>query len=531
MYTNNNDSNSKRQTRTKLTDMGVVVIDDEHSSNGTYSNEINGKSESAQQANENEPKQSLLNEGDAPVDMTLVTLKEKRSRFKRVLIAGGVTVGLFCLLFGAAYLWLSNGSRQSEEHKVSANSSSSNKANEQPQGITAEEISQELNKHTAEKENQTAQTSANPTDGSSPGSSSSPITDRLPNEDLSATVNSNDAANRNGNDLATANTTSQSMSYSNNSASNRASVNNSSPTISSLQDNSSFVPTRSIRVSALQPDKTEVGKSNNKPQSASEGITTSPESRATRKSNAVALPPFGTMLPVRTVGTVFTLRSDSYVRLQLTRDMSGQGWALKRGTEFYGTVRGADIETSRVFISIIGFIEPNTNRFVRLQGSVIGSDGADGVRGKKHKLNSGWINALKKVGTEILDTAKSAATGIGRRPIIITETSPSVVDPIAEEISGLVVNKNGFVEVPAGTACYVSVTTLPNEIQGVDAVGDVSLPDENISKANHSLKQNQLSEQEVAELLTNGNKEEIRLALPRMSVQMRRVAEAFLVNK
>lgn len=530
MYTNNNDGNSKQQTRTKLTDMGVVVIDEEHSSNETYSsNEIIGKSESAQQSNQDEPKQSLLNEGDAPVDMTLVTAKEKNGRFKRVLIAGGVTLGLLCLLFGAAYFWLSSGSRQSEEHKVTANNSSSNKANEQPQSITVEEISQELNKHTAESNNASEQTSTNQIGGSS---SSSPITDKLPNEDLSATVNSNDVANRSVNNVA-ANSLSQSTSSSNNSASSAASTNNSSSTVSLSQENASFVPTRSIRVSALQKDKTEEGKSNDKPQSASKIISTQTGDVSTRKINSIVLPPFGTMLPVRTVGTVFTLRSDSYIRLQLTRDVSGQGWALKRGTEFYGTVRGAELETERAFISIVGFIASNTNRFVRLQGSVMGSDGADGVRGKKHKLNSGWVNALKKVGAEVLDTAKSAATGIGRRPIIITDTSPRMIDPIAEEISGLVINKNGFVEVPAGTPCYVSVTTLPNEVQGVDAVGDVTSFNANVSSfnSNQSRNQNGLSEQELAYLLTGGDKEETRLALLRMSPQMRRVAEAFLVNK
>jgi len=489
-----------------------------------------------------------LNEGDAPVDIMLVTVKEKRRRFKRVLIAGGVTLCLFCLLFGTAYLWLSSGSRQSDEHKVTADASSSNKANEQTQGITAEEISRELNKHTANN-NESEQISTNQIEDSS-STSNNPNIDRLPNEDLSSTVNSNETANRNVNDVAanSSNSSSQNTAYSNKATSNTESANNPS-SLSSSQNNSSFVPTRSIQVGLLQSDKEKKDErtlqSSSSTKTANINQTTfqrnqtaidenqancASENTTTRKNNvSVPLPPFGTMLPVRTVGTVFTLRSDSYVRLELIRDISGQGWTLKRGTEFYGTVRGADIETSRVFISITGFIDPNINRFVRLQGSVMGSDGADGARGKKHKLNSGWVNALKKVGAEILDTAKSAATGIGRRPIIITNTSPGIVDPIAEEISGLVVNKNGFVEILAGTACYVLVTILPNETQGVDA--DVSLPNVSSSKANQSTNQNQLSEEELADLLTDGDKEEIRLAFPRMSPQMRRVAEAFLANK
>ncbi len=45
---------------------------------------------------------------------------------------------------------------------------------------------------------------------------------------------------------------------------------------------------------------------------------------------AAVLPPFGTMLPVRTQGVIFTLRNNAYARFELTSDASGKGWA--RGT-------------------------------------------------------------------------------------------------------------------------------------------------------------------------------------------------------
>src|SRR5262249_27528130 len=38
------------------------------------------------------------------------------------------------------------------------------------------------------------------------------------------------------------------------------------------------------------------------------------------KPTPAVLPPFGTMLPVRTQGVIFTLRNNSYARLELTRD-------------------------------------------------------------------------------------------------------------------------------------------------------------------------------------------------------------------
>ncbi|HYX30289.1 MAG TPA: hypothetical protein VE863_17245, partial [Pyrinomonadaceae bacterium] len=44
------------------------------------------------------------------------------------------------------------------------------------------------------------------------------------------------------------------------------------------------------------------------------------------------LPPFGTMLPVRTQGVIFTLRNNSYARLELIRDVAGNGWSLPKGT-------------------------------------------------------------------------------------------------------------------------------------------------------------------------------------------------------
>src|SRR5262245_21292049 len=45
----------------------------------------------------------------------------------------------------------------------------------------------------------------------------------------------------------------------------------------------------------------------------------------------VALPSFGALLPVRTLGAIYTLRP-SLARFELTRDMRGEGWTMKKGT-------------------------------------------------------------------------------------------------------------------------------------------------------------------------------------------------------
>lgn len=55
---------------------------------------------------------------------------------------------------------------------------------------------------------------------------------------------------------------------------------------------------------------------------------------------APPLPPFGQMLPVRTLGAIYTLRQGSLTRFELTRDSDGPGWSLPRGTVFVGTLRG-----------------------------------------------------------------------------------------------------------------------------------------------------------------------------------------------
>ncbi|HWP56071.1 MAG TPA: hypothetical protein VN476_18205, partial [Pyrinomonadaceae bacterium] len=62
----------------------------------------------------------------------------------------------------------------------------------------------------------------------------------------------------------------------------------------------------------------------------SSGENKSPIANSTKLAPAV-LPPFGTMLPVRTQGVIFTLRNDSYARLELMRDAAGEGWSLPKG--------------------------------------------------------------------------------------------------------------------------------------------------------------------------------------------------------
>jgi hypothetical protein len=551
MYTNGDNDNQnngrKRVPVTRMTDMGVEVIDapptakkeraeDDAKMQGTG---VRGKRVSKAQ--------SLLDEDDAPATADLVNVEEKRGTKKRVVTAAVVIIGLLVVLTALAYFWLGRSAKNGMAYQVKSSDGSRGAAptNEQTQGITAEEIARELGKPNAANSTTASQSSDTSLGGKS-STQGNPITDRLPLDDYSTTVNPNQSTTQ------TATTGTQPAA---NGIANQGTETSTGLTAAESEratDSESSVE-HSIRVSTLQ--KTTQDGANSSANSSSQnstGTSTASPANAPNKSDAsssgrkneetgVPLPPLGTMLPVRTLGAVFTLRADSYVRMQLTRDMEGRGWSLRRGTEFYGIVRGADIETGRAYISLVGFVDTNTNRMVRLQGNLLGGDGADGVRGIKHKLDSGWSRAFKLAGAAALDAVSNIAAGIGRRPVYVGEIygsgAPRAMSPIAQEISGISQGSgrrvSGFVEVPAGSSCYLLVMTSPREIQGVDA--DVSLPAaselERLSDSNQPRTQGLMSEQELAELMTQGSPDDIRNALPRLSPQMRRVAVAFLLGR
>ena len=82
-------------------------------------------------------------------------------------------------------------------------------------------------------------------------------------------------------------------------------------------------------------------------------IQTSRESKlavpVTVKPAPPTVPPFGTMLPVRTQGVIFTLRNNLYARLEMTRDVFGNGWSqglVRR--EIHASWRGLFDVTIRV---------------------------------------------------------------------------------------------------------------------------------------------------------------------------------------
>ena len=240
----------------------------------------------------------------------------------------------------------------------------------------------------------------------------------------------------------------------------------------------------------------------------------------------IVLPAFGSILPVRTLGKIYTLRSGSTIRLELTRYVSGEGWALPKGTVLIGQVRGS--ERDRAFIAVNGFIEPSRGRFVNLTAEVLGDDGGSGIRGKFHKLSSGWSRAFARVGSAAVNVAGAiAGSRISGQPVIITDIGSRTVSPLSYELDSSLLQQNrGFVEVPAGTAGFVMVTTLPGEVKAVDAEHE-HLPSEPNAR---TAVQSALSEEELAFLLTSGDAARIREALPRMSPATRRIAETAIAE-
>lgn len=248
----------------------------------------------------------------------------------------------------------------------------------------------------------------------------------------------------------------------------------------------------------------------------------------------VALPPFGSMLPVRTIGGLYTLRSGALARLELTRDIVGNGWTMKRGTILVGTTKGGEYD--RAYVTIIGFIAPESGKLVKLGGDVLGGDGAAGLKGKSRQVDSRWTRILSQLSDAALSVTTAALGGRGNGTVIISDGARSpLINPVSEELNGLIGtqpdrNKRaGFVEVVAGTPGYVMVTHLPTAIKGTEANADLDAQSlAALSDLDAVRPATGISEREFADLIANGSADEIRARLQRMSPEMRKIALAVL---
>jgi len=414
----------------------------------------------------------------------------------------GALLGVVVLVVAVVVIWFMVGNGATRKAKVPVNAGSSTSAQQNEEGMTRQAI-QELNSGPGVTFGDGSVARPQPSHAAeqvvTQSVSNEPVTQLPPtvNPNLSSTVD---------------------PARSSNSSTQASDSNSQSSSVSKVVSGSERNNERSVRIGEdfVAPAKREAA---------------SPERAKGEESSAgaVALPSFGSMLPVRSLGVIYTLRSGGLVRFELTRDVKGKGWFLPHGTVLVGALRGSEYD--RAFISLIGFIDSGSGRFVKITGDVLGSDGGTGVRGKRRKMSSGWSKVLGKVGEASLSIAGSLASSVGRRPVIITDAFGGAGSRVTSEFDGALLNKdrNVFVEVAAGTSCYVMITELPEAVQGVDALAKFSGRDvESRADSDQRRDATGISEHELAELIQSGDPERIKLALPRMTPEMRRVAEAVM---
>jgi hypothetical protein len=222
------------------------------------------------------------------------------------------------------------------------------------------------------------------------------------------------------------------------------------------------------------------------------------------------------MLPVRTQGVIFTLRNNSYARMELTRDCAGPGWSLPKGAILVGRTTGGEYD--RAFVNIIGYIDPRDNKLVKMSGDVLGADGAAGIPGKRIGVDRNRLKqTLRKVASSGVQVAGMMAGALtGRGTVVIDGAGNRLMNPITDEARGLVGNgndRNSFVKVPAGEAAYIMVADLPKSQPAIDAPGENEL----------TTAARALTDREVMELILFGTPEDIRAATPLMSDEQKQL--------
>ncbi len=248
-------------------------------------------------------------------------------------------------------------------------------------------------------------------------------------------------------------------------------------------------------------------------------ISSNNSSRRLVSSNETAnVPAFGTLLPVRFLGAIYTLReSGGLVRMELSRAVEKGGFSYPAGTIVVGRLRGS--EYNRAFISIIGAIDPKSGKLVKFEGEILGVDGASGVTGIR-KSSKSWgarfLAGLREAGGQ----AAGVLASRGRRgggTIVLSGTGG-----LSGEVSSIIrgnSQENSFVVIKAGTEAYVLITDLPAEQRSNDIYETQKL-----AETGNDLPGLNLSESEMADILSTDDPNKIRVALLKMSPQFRALA-------
>ncbi|MGH9970778.1 MAG: hypothetical protein ACREBG_23710 [Pyrinomonadaceae bacterium] len=159
----------------------------------------------------------------------------------------------------------------------------------------------------------------------------------------------------------------------NNTSSNQQLVVNTQPSSKTVEESETATtfqsranPTQSIFVDDAPKPAAALRRSSSANLAASLANKSAPDKS---KLQSTVLPPFGTMLPVRTQSVILTVRNNSYARLELTRDLKGEGWSLPKGTVLIGHTGGSEVD--RAVVNIIGYLDPRENRFVKMAGKFL----------------------------------------------------------------------------------------------------------------------------------------------------------------
>lgn len=239
---------------------------------------------------------------------------------------------------------------------------------------------------------------------------------------------------------------------------------------------------------------------------------------STSPSASANVPPFGTLLPVRLLGAVYTLRgAGGLVRMELVRSIKKGEFSFPAGMVIVGRLRGS--EYNRAFISAFGAIDPKSGKLVKFEGEVLGIDGASGVGGARKSVKS-WgarfLSGLREAGGQAVNVL--AARNGGRGGTIVLSGTTGLGGEVSSIVRGDS-QENSFVVVRAGTEAYVLITDLPDEQRSDDADdGD------RLANANPQLPGINLSESEMAEILVSDDANKIRAKLLKMSPQFRALA-------
>src|SRR5262249_3963137 len=154
---------------------------------------------------------------------------------------------------------------------------------------------------------------------------------------------------------------------------------------------------------------------------------------------------------------IFTVRNNSFARMELMRDSAGPGWSLPKGTILVGRISGGEYD--RAFVNVIGYIDSRDNKLVKLSGDVLGADGAAGLPGKRIGGDRNrFKETMRKVASSGIQVGGMMAGALtGRGAVVIDGAGYRLTNSITDEARGMLGNgneHNSFVKVQAGQAAY-----------------------------------------------------------------------------